>query len=58
MEGKPVSYIDGFVIPVPTANKASFIDHARKSDAVFLEHGALVVGAHAVADLDAADIVD
>ena len=38
-----MSYIDGFVIAVPTANKQKFIDHARKADAVFLEHGALSV---------------
>lgn len=34
-------YIDGFVIPVPTANKEKFIEHARKGDAVFMELGAL-----------------
>lgn len=38
-----MSYIQGFVIPVPTANKQAFIDHARKADAVFVEHGALKV---------------
>jgi uncharacterized protein YbaA (DUF1428 family) len=36
-----MSYIQGFVIPVPTANKQAFIDHARKADEVFMEHGAL-----------------
>ena len=35
-----MSYIDGFVIAVPTANKQAFIDHARRLDAVFLEYGA------------------
>jgi uncharacterized protein YbaA (DUF1428 family) len=35
-----MSYIDGFVIAVPTANKQKFIDHARKLDPVFLEYGA------------------
>jgi uncharacterized protein YbaA (DUF1428 family) len=35
-----MSYIDGFVIAVPTANKAEFIEHARKADGVFLELGA------------------
>jgi len=35
-----MSYVDGFLIPVPTARKAAFIDHARRSDAVFIEHGA------------------
>lgn len=27
-----MSYIDGFVIAVPTANKQKFIDHARQGD--------------------------
>lgn len=35
-----MSYIDGFVIAVPTANKQRFIDHAREIDAIFLEMGA------------------
>lgn len=36
-----MSYIDGFVIPVPTANKQKFIEHARMADSVFIEHGAI-----------------
>ena len=36
-----MSYIDGFVIAVPTANKQKFLEHATKGDAVFIEHGAL-----------------
>lgn len=35
-----MSYIDGFVLAVPTANKQSFIEHARSMDPVFLELGA------------------
>ena len=35
-----MSYIDGFVIPVPTNKKQAFIDHARPLDAIFLELGA------------------
>ena len=35
-----MSYLDGFVIAVPTANKQAFIEHARKGDAVFVEQGA------------------
>lgn len=35
-----MTYIQGFVIPVPTENKQKFIDHANLGDAVFLEHGA------------------
>jgi uncharacterized protein YbaA (DUF1428 family) len=40
-EEKDVTYIEGFVIAVPTANKQKFIDHARLADAVFVDHGAL-----------------
>ena len=36
-----MSYIDGFVIAVPTANRQAFIDHARQADSVFVELGAL-----------------
>lgn len=36
-----MSYIDGFVIAVPTANKDKFISHANMGDSVFLEMGAL-----------------
>ncbi|MEP6867685.1 MAG: DUF1428 domain-containing protein, partial [Novosphingobium sp.] len=35
-----MSYIEGFVIPVPKGNREKFIAHARKSDGVFIEHGA------------------
>jgi uncharacterized protein YbaA (DUF1428 family) len=35
-----MSYIDGFVIAVPTANRQKFIDHARTADAMFVEFGA------------------
>lgn len=38
-----MSYIDGFVIAVPTANKQKFIDHARLGDGVFMDLGALRV---------------
>lgn len=38
-----MSYIDGFVIAVPTANKQKFIEHARHFDALFIELGALRV---------------
>jgi uncharacterized protein YbaA (DUF1428 family) len=40
MKEKVVSYIDGFVIAVPTANKQKFIDHARQGDSVFIDLGA------------------
>ena len=35
-----MSYIDGFVIAVPTANKQDFIEYARAVDTIFTEHGA------------------
>lgn len=35
-----MTYIDGFVIAVPQANRQAFIDHARTVDSVFLELGA------------------
>jgi uncharacterized protein YbaA (DUF1428 family) len=38
-----MSYIDGFVIAVPTANRQKFIDHALTADNVFVELGALRV---------------
>ncbi|MGH8055090.1 MAG: DUF1428 domain-containing protein [Stenotrophomonas sp.] len=38
-----MSYIDGFVAAVPTANKEKFLAHARTGDAVFIEFGALRV---------------
>jgi len=36
-----MSYIDGFVLAVPTTNKQKFIDHAKAGDAVFLDYGAI-----------------
>lgn len=38
-----MSYIDGFVIAVPTANREKFIRHANEGDSVFMELGALRV---------------
>jgi uncharacterized protein YbaA (DUF1428 family) len=35
-----MTYIDGFVLAVPKANKQKFIEHARKGDSVFIELGA------------------
>ncbi|CTP93106.1 hypothetical protein XTPLMG730_3751 [Xanthomonas translucens pv. phlei] len=37
-----MSYVDGFVLAVPTANKKKFLEHAR-IDSVFIECGALRV---------------
>jgi uncharacterized protein YbaA (DUF1428 family) len=38
-----MSYIDGFVIPVPAGNKDAFRETAEKAAQVFKEHGALKV---------------
>ena len=35
-----MSYIDGFVMAVPAANKQKFLDHASTFDAMFIEFGA------------------
>ena len=35
-----MSYIDGLVFAVPTANMQKFIAHATDLDSVFLQHGA------------------
>ena len=36
-----MSYIDGFVIAVPTANKEAFIEHAKHADSMLKQLGAL-----------------
>jgi uncharacterized protein YbaA (DUF1428 family) len=38
-----MSYVDGFVIPVPTEHKQAFIDQAREFDAMLVQLGALRV---------------
>lgn len=35
-----MTYIDGFVIAVPTANKEKFVKHANVHDSLFMELGA------------------
>ncbi len=35
-----MTYIDGFVLAVPNANKQKFIDHADQADPMFAEMGA------------------
>jgi uncharacterized protein YbaA (DUF1428 family) len=35
-----MSYIDGFVIAVPKANRQKFVDHASLADPMFIEMGA------------------
>ncbi|BBE32498.1 hypothetical protein SmB9_01560 [Sphingosinicella microcystinivorans] len=36
-----MTYVDGFVLAVPTADKRKFIDHARRGDSAFMDLGAL-----------------
>ena len=38
-----MSYMDGFVIACPKANKQKFIDHADNADSMFIDMGALRV---------------
>jgi uncharacterized protein YbaA (DUF1428 family) len=38
-----MAYVDGFVIPVPLANRAAYEDLARRVAPVFKRHGALKV---------------
>lgn len=38
-----MTYVDGFVAAVPTANKDAYERHARAAAAVFKEHGALAL---------------
>ena len=38
-----MTYVDGFVAAVPTANKEKFIEHAKIAGAVLKEYGALQI---------------
>jgi uncharacterized protein YbaA (DUF1428 family) len=38
-----MTYVDGFVAAVPTANREAFRKHAKDAAGVFKEHGALKV---------------
>ena len=38
-----MSYVDGFVAAVPTANRDAYRKHAEAAAAVFKEHGALTI---------------
>ena len=38
-----MTYVDGFVLAVPTANKAAYIEHAAATAPVFKKYGALQV---------------
>ena len=35
-----MSYIDGFVIPVPTTHKQAYMDMSEKAGKLFVEYGA------------------
>ena len=36
-----MTYVDGFVAAVPTANKAEYIEHVTATAAIFKQHGAM-----------------
>ncbi len=36
-----MAYVDGFVAAVPTANRETYLEYAKKFDAMFMAHGAL-----------------
>ena len=38
-----MSYVDGFVCAVPSANRAAYLQHAQDAAAIFKEYGALSV---------------
>lgn len=38
-----MSYIQGFLVPVPTANKQAYIDLASKIAPIFMEYGARAI---------------
>lgn len=38
-----MTYVDGFVAAVPTANKEAYLEHARATSPVFKKYGALRV---------------
>jgi len=38
-----MTFVDGYLIAVPTANKAKFVEMANGFDGFFMEHGALRV---------------
>ena len=48
-----MAYVDGFVIPVTTANRQGFLDHAHAVDKFFIEYGA-----HRVVECWADDVPD
>ncbi len=38
-----MSYVDGFVLAVPTSKREAYLQHARQAARIFREHGALSV---------------
>ena len=38
-----MTYVDGFVAAVPTANRESYKTYAERAAGIFKEHGALTV---------------
>ena len=38
-----MSYVDGYILAVPKANRTRFIEYAETVDRIFIEHGAIRV---------------
>lgn len=53
-----MSYVDGFVIPVPHRNKAAYEKLAAMAAAIFIEHGAIQVVENWGDDLMQGEITD
>ena len=53
-----MSYVDGFVIAVPTANKDKFIAHAKSMDPAFIRLGAIRVMECWGDDVPAGEVTD
>ncbi len=51
-----MSFVDGYVAPVPTANKETFKAHSTEMAGVFKEHGAMVVVDNWAADVPEGEV--
>ncbi len=56
--GTAMSYIDGFVMAVPTANKEKFVEYAKRVDTIFTEFGATRVVECWADDLPDGEVTD
>lgn len=53
-----MSYIQGFLIPVPKANKAAYLEMAEKSGRIFLDYGATRIMESWADDVPGGDVTD